>query len=102
MRTRTSPLVTLIAKAVGTRLRAMRKARRLTMEELASASGVDTATISRIERGKMVGTLECHFRLAAALGISLAELYTRIQNAWLKETMASAALDGEPAAVFQR
>lgn len=79
MRRRGSPLSRAIARAVGTRLRAVRSAQRLTQPVLASLSGVDAATISRMERGRMAGTLECHLKLSRALGLTLAELYADVE-----------------------
>ena len=67
------------AQTVGSRLRALRAAQRVTLVELAAASGVDAATISRIETGKMVGTLESHIKLATALGSKLTDLYAGIE-----------------------
>jgi transcriptional regulator with XRE-family HTH domain len=64
-----------ISRTVGARLRAARAAQRLTQPALAGLSGVDTATISNMERGRMVGSLDCHLRLSRALGLTLAELY---------------------------
>ncbi len=65
---------------VGKRFRALRKERDLTLVELAERSGIDQATISRIETGRMVGTLESHQALAQALGLTLAELYEGIEE----------------------
>jgi quercetin dioxygenase-like cupin family protein len=65
---------------VGERLRMLRQSQKLTLVELAKASGVDVATISRIETGKMSGTLESHVRLASALGLKLTDLYAGIEE----------------------
>ena len=67
-------------RSVGERLRRLRQAQTLTLVELAQAAGVDVATISRIETGKMSGTLESHIRLAAALGLKLTDLYAGIEE----------------------
>ena len=68
-------------KHVGTRLRALRTEQRVTLTELAKRSGVDAATISRIETGVMVGTLESHLKLATALGAKLTDLYAGLDQA---------------------
>lgn len=73
-----------VAKTIGDRLRAIRKAQKVTLVELAKSSGVDAATISRIETGLMTGTLECHTKLARALGAKLAQLYEGIEEARAK------------------
>lgn len=79
MSRRGSPLSRAIARAVGARLRTVRTVQRLTQPVLASLSGVDAATISRMERGRMAGTLECHLKLSCALGLTLAELYNGLE-----------------------
>ena len=71
-------------KTIGARLRALRKSQKVTLVELAKSSGVDTATISRIETGRMTGTLESHVRLSTALGVKLTELYAGIEEARVK------------------
>jgi len=68
------------AKSIGARLRRIRKANKVTLVELAKSSGVDIATISRIETGKMTGTLESHVRLANALGVKVTNLYQGIEE----------------------
>lgn len=60
---------------LGTRIRALRKSAKLTLVELSKLSGVALATLSRIETGRMTGTLECHQAIAKAFGIPLPELY---------------------------
>jgi len=52
----------------------------LTQDDLASRSGVDKAIISKIESGKMVGTVECHKKLAEVFGLKLSELYAYLEN----------------------
>ena len=65
---------------IGSRLRTLRTERRLTLAQLSRASGVALATISRIETGRMTGTLESHLQLARALGLSLPEFYTGLEG----------------------
>jgi DNA-binding XRE family transcriptional regulator len=52
----------------------------LTQEELAKHSGVDKAILSKIESGKMTGTLECHKKLAKVFGMKLSELYAYLEE----------------------
>ena len=75
------------AKTVGARLRALRKTQKVRLVELAKSSGVDTATISRIETGRMTGTLESHIKLATALGVKLTDLYGGIEEARVKDAV---------------
>jgi len=84
--------VDVMAKGIGQRLREIRKENNVTLVELAQSSGVDSATISRIETGKMTGTLESHVRLAAVLGVKLSGLYEGVE-----ETHFSGATIQEPA-----
>ena len=87
-RKRRSAMPEQAAKHVGARLRMLRKAQKVTLVELAKTSDVDTATISRIETGKMSGTLESHIKLAIALGVKLTELYAGIEEARLKDAVS--------------
>ncbi len=65
---------------IGERLRGLRKQRNLTLVQLSKASGVDTATISRIETGKMTGTLASHMQLARALSVPIADIYAGLDG----------------------
>lgn len=62
-------------KGLGQRIQTLRKARKLTLVEVAKKTGIDQATLSRIENGVMTGTLNSHMKIAEALGVSLPELY---------------------------
>ena len=64
---------------LGTRVRAIRKEKRLSLEQLSAKSGVALATLSRMENGKGSGTFRTHQKLAEALGLSLSELYQNLQ-----------------------
>jgi len=65
---------------IGTKVRELRKTQNISMTDLSSKSGVQLATLSRIENLKMTGTLESHISIAKALGIELTELYTNIDR----------------------
>ena len=80
-----------LAHLLGARFRALRQAKRLRLLDLAAASGVDVATISRIERGKTTGTLACQFRLTQALRIPLAELYAGLERQFASARDVSSA-----------
>ena len=64
--------------ALGTRLRTLRTEAKLTLAELSKLSGVALATLSRIETGRMTGTLESHMAIAKTLGIPLPDLYREV------------------------
>ena len=63
---------------LGDTIHAIRKERKMTLLELANKSGVALATLSRMENGKMTGTLESHMKICDALNVALPELYTNL------------------------
>ena len=65
-------------KGLGERIRNLRKSKRLTIVEVVKSTGIDQATLSRIENGKMTGTLDSHRLIAETLGIRLPELYQNV------------------------
>ena len=56
------------------RVRTLRKSKGLTLEQLASLSGVSRSMLSQIERGQANPTLGVTFRIAQAFGIKLGDL----------------------------
>lgn len=66
--------VTHAAELLGTRIREMRKKRRLTQVQLAETSGIPQSHMSSIERGAMLPNLVTLFRLAAALNCKVSAL----------------------------
>ena len=68
-------------QGLGARVRALRANRGLTMAAIAKKTGIDQATLSRIEHGKMTGTLQSHVKIADALGLRLPELYEHVGTA---------------------
>jgi len=64
---------------VGKRLKGLRQKQGLSLVELAKASGVQIATLSRIEHNKMAGTVDTHAKIAYILNVSLAEFYQGIE-----------------------
>jgi transcriptional regulator with XRE-family HTH domain len=65
---------------IGEKMHVIRKAKRISLTELSEKSGVQMATLSRIENKKMVGTLESHIQIAKALGIDVTELYKGLSH----------------------
>jgi transcriptional regulator with XRE-family HTH domain len=61
--------------AIGARLKALRATHQLTLDELATRSGVSRAMISRIERGEASPTAALLARLSEALGLSLSAFF---------------------------
>jgi transcriptional regulator with XRE-family HTH domain len=62
------------APQIGPVLQRQRKARRLTLEQLAARSGVSRSMLSQIERGEANPTFAVLWGLTQALGVDLAEL----------------------------
>ncbi|MCI0358421.1 MAG: XRE family transcriptional regulator [Planctomycetaceae bacterium] len=56
------------------RVRSLRKSKSLTLEQLASLSGVSRSMLSQIERGAANPTLGVAFRIAQAFGMKLGDL----------------------------
>jgi transcriptional regulator with XRE-family HTH domain len=59
---------------LGGRIRALRRDRGLTLEDLAGRSGVSRAMISKLERGEKNPTLVVAAKVAEGLGVSLSRL----------------------------
>jgi len=66
---------------LGKRLKALRKARKMTLGELSKKSGVQIATLSRMENDVMTGTLQSHVSICEALRISLVDFYREAEDA---------------------
>ncbi|WP_440983317.1 helix-turn-helix domain-containing protein, partial [Shinella sumterensis] len=64
-----------LESAIGERLRLLRGARAMTLDDLAGASGVSRAMISRIERAEASPTAALLARLSEALGLSLSDFF---------------------------
>lgn len=60
--------------AIGPRLQQLRKERRMTLDDLAGASGVSRSMLSQIERGQANPTLATVWQLSHALGVELSDL----------------------------
>ena len=65
---------------LGKRIRELRKKRAMTLAEVSKKSGVALATLSRIETGKMTGTLESHTKIAKTFDMTLPEFYSEIEK----------------------
>ena len=66
---------------LGRKLREMRQKKDWSLADLAKRSGVALSSLSRMETGKMTGTLESHLRVARALGARVSELYASLDPA---------------------
>lgn len=67
-------------KNLGQKIRALRKEKGLTLVEISEKTGIAQATLSRIETGTMIGTVESHEKIAETLGVGLPELYSGVDG----------------------
>ena len=63
-----------ISAALGARIKALRAASQLTLDQLSKRSGVSRAMLSTIERGEKSPTLPIIVRIASGFGVSLSKL----------------------------
>lgn len=63
-----------IERMIGHQIRDFRKARGLKLEELAQASGISKALLSKIENAKVSSPISTYGRIAGALGVNLGDL----------------------------
>jgi len=64
-------------KFLGNNIKALRKRRNLTLIDVSKRTGIDVASLSRIENGKMTGTIQSHVSIAKALDVRLPDLYEK-------------------------
>ena len=74
------------AEIVGARLRAYRKQRGVTQEEIGEKAGLCYSYIGQVERGEKNLTLSSLERILSVLGISFSELFEHIEES--RETTA--------------
>jgi transcriptional regulator with XRE-family HTH domain len=65
---------------IGQVIKNLRKEQRLTLVQLSQMSNVALASLSRMENGKMTGTLESHIQIAKALGLTLPQFYSEVDK----------------------
>jgi len=65
-----------LLKAVGGKIRLIRKSKELSQEKLAELSGLHPTFISNLENGKLNCSILSYYRIAEALDTPLAKLFT--------------------------
>lgn len=80
---------------IGQKIRELREARKITLTELSEKSGVQLATLSRIENLKMTGTLDSHIAIAQTLGVELIQLYRGLETREPKPDLKTAKAASE-------
>ncbi len=63
------------ASEVGQRIKAVRRAQRMTIESLAEASGLTKSFLSKVERGRSTASVAALLRVSEALGLPLSSLF---------------------------
>lgn len=66
-----------VLRDLGLRIREVRRAQRLTQEELSERLGMLAPNYARIEQGRMNVTVETLVRVARALKVGVADLFTK-------------------------
>lgn len=69
-----------IVKMLGERIRALRKARSWSQEELADACGINQKYLSELERGRINGSIAMYHAIAQGLDMSLSDLTIGLQD----------------------
>ena len=63
--------------AFGLAVAVARRRRKFSQRQFAELAGIDRARLSRIEAGRGDATIEIQYRIAKALGLSVAQLWER-------------------------
>ncbi len=87
----------LFIMEIGKTIRRLRKEKRLTLRGLADKSGIALATLSRVETGRMTGTVKSHNAIARALDVTLSDLYSGFE---LKSKKVEHKQQNEQADIF--
>lgn len=81
-----------IYREIGSRIRALRTAARLTQAEVAERAGLDASFFGQLERGANVPSLRSLYAIAGALSVEAADLLPRLGKDRSRDP-ALAALD---------
>jgi len=65
-----------LLKAIGGKIRVIRKSKELSQEKLAELSSLHPTFVSNLENGKLNGSILSYYRIAEALDTPLAKLFT--------------------------
>lgn len=71
---------TLIAVAVGSKIRSIRQTKKWTIEQLAFEVGIEYTQLSRIERGKINTSIFQIFLISNALQVSIGEIISTLDQ----------------------
>ena len=79
-----------LEQSVGARLRSLRKARRLTLRDIAGRAALSESFLSQLERGQTGATIQSLQRISAALGVDVSDLFASPQTSGPQITRRSA------------
>ncbi len=71
---------------IGSRIRALRRARKLTLQAMEEKTGINNGNLSKIETGKQGLTHDTMVRISQALGVTVASLFEESSNETLSNT----------------
>jgi transcriptional regulator with XRE-family HTH domain len=91
-----------VEAALASRLRMERELRHWTLADLASRSGVSRAMLSKVERREASPTAALLGRLSAALGLTLSQLFARVEAGGQLARAAEQPIWRDPESGFQR
>lgn len=64
----------------GSSLRILRRKRNMRLNRLSELSGIQIATLSRMETNKMIGTVKSYANIAKVLRLKISELFFELEN----------------------
>ena len=65
---------------IGNTIKRLRKQKVMTLKDMSELTGIQVATLSRIENDKMDGTLSTYVLLAGGLDMHLSDLFSEVEN----------------------
>ena len=64
---------------IGNTIKRLRKQKGMTLKDMAKLTGIEVATLSRIENDKMDGSLNTFMLIAGGLDLKLSELFAELE-----------------------
>jgi len=64
----------------GDTIKKLRKEKKLTLTDVSEQSGIQLATLSRIENNKMTGSVKSHVKIAKTLGLRPSQLFEEFEK----------------------
>jgi transcriptional regulator with XRE-family HTH domain len=83
-----------VVDRIGRRLRSIRAERGMTLEQVATSSGLTRAFISQLERGTTSASVSSLYRICATLGVELQELFEPPQSSLVRAAERKASFLG--------